>query len=352
MTAYRIFGRRLEAPFPFPELTPDGAGRERRPDWRLTVDRSGGAPGEPESGEREGARLLGREPVTSETEVRLYRTPAGLELRYDDTGTFAVTPHGEIKWRPGPEPERSAVRTDVLGRVLPVTLHAAGVFCLHGSAVAWGGAAVAFVGPKRHGKSTLAAVLAGRGARLLSDDVIAVTAAPCPLVLPGVASVRLRDDSLALVEGGSRVSKAAGSKQSIRIGGRQSGHPEGGCSLAAVYVIAPAPPEEGGPPVRREPLRETVATATLTAHAKVGRLLGPSEARALLRRAGRIAAGTRAYRLHVHRDLEALDRVAAALEGWHAADEPPPPGLRRREGPDAAAPGPALRPVAGRKAGT
>lgn len=52
--------------------------------------------------------------------------------------------------------------------------HLRGEIGLHGSAVARGGRAVAFVGGSGMGKSTLAAALTKRGAQLLSDDAVAL----------------------------------------------------------------------------------------------------------------------------------------------------------------------------------
>ncbi len=54
-------------------------------------------------------------------------------------------------------------------------LHLAGGIPLHGAAVALGGRAAVFVGPARHGKSTLAGALASRaGATVLADDAVAI----------------------------------------------------------------------------------------------------------------------------------------------------------------------------------
>ncbi len=64
--------------------------------------------------------------------------------------------------------------TYLLGPVLGLFLRLRGVTCLHASAVAFGGQAVAFVGSEGAGKSTTAAALALRGHAILSDDVVAL----------------------------------------------------------------------------------------------------------------------------------------------------------------------------------
>ncbi len=66
------------------------------------------------------------------------------------------------------------MRADLLGRVMALAAHADGRLTLHASAVSVAGRAVAFVGPKHAGKSTLALALVRKGARLLTDDTLVV----------------------------------------------------------------------------------------------------------------------------------------------------------------------------------
>src|SRR5690606_20856569 len=101
--------------------------------------------------------LLGAAPVDVGVEVRLFRIPGGFRLTYDDTGSFDVLSEGaEVVWYRVPGVAISAVRTDLLGRVLALALHSAGIYCLHASAVELAGSAVGFMAPKFRGKSTLA----------------------------------------------------------------------------------------------------------------------------------------------------------------------------------------------------
>ena len=72
-----------------------------------------------------------------------------------------------------------------------------GLLTLHASALRMGAGAVLFLGASGSGKSTLAAVLAARGHPLLVDDVAAVRIdAEGPVVVPGVPSLRLWEDTL------------------------------------------------------------------------------------------------------------------------------------------------------------
>jgi energy-coupling factor transporter ATP-binding protein EcfA2 len=63
----------------------------------------------------------------------------------------------------------------LLGHVMALLLHRRGMTVLHGSALSVGGDAVAFVGDKGAGKSTLAAACLNAGHGLLSDDIVAVS---------------------------------------------------------------------------------------------------------------------------------------------------------------------------------
>lgn len=85
-----------------------------------------------------------------------------------------------------------------LGTVFGVLCHQRGALPLHASCLAFGERAVAFAGPSRAGKSTLAAALMERGHRLLSDDVTVLRfpGGGAPLVEPGFPRQKLWADAL------------------------------------------------------------------------------------------------------------------------------------------------------------
>jgi hypothetical protein len=66
------------------------------------------------------------------------------------------------------------IRLCVLGPIIGFVLHLRGTPCLHASAVAVDGRAVAFLGHSGAGKSTTAAAFVRRGFRALTDDVLAL----------------------------------------------------------------------------------------------------------------------------------------------------------------------------------
>ena len=89
-------------------------------------------------------------------------------------------------------------RQCVVGPGLGVLLHRRGVLVLHGAALDVGGRAVVLLGDKGAGKSTTAAALLARGARLLADDLVALDpAADVPTVLPGPSQMKLWPEAAA-----------------------------------------------------------------------------------------------------------------------------------------------------------
>jgi hypothetical protein len=59
------------------------------------------------------------------------------------------------------------------------------------------------------------------------------------------------------------------------------------------------------------------AAVSLVGHAKIGSLLGRSEAPVLFDRAVRVARAARVYRLELARDFDRISEVVAHLGAWH-----------------------------------
>lgn len=306
---HAIFGGCLRTDFAFPELRPSDASL---PTWTL-ASVSGPAPECP-------VTPLGEEPVTDDARVSLFATPAGFRLRYDDTGTFDVGAAGrDIIWYRGSEAAEEAARIDIMGRVLAVALHASGCLTLHGSAVALGSApeCVAFVAPKRHGKSTLAMALANAGARLVTDDTLPVDPGPPATAWPGVHSVRLWPDSLGEVASDEQGrTNSPGDKATLAALGDER-LMTARVPLAAIYVIRPvkaAPRRPVALRLRCDPVSSALA---IVQHAKIGGLLRGPASVTLLEQAAAIAREVPVYVLEVVREFAALPSVAQQLLDWH-----------------------------------
>lgn len=317
---YELFGGTLQSELPLADLP--GA-RGRPPDWTLrVVEATSSAP--------EGV-LLGIDTVFGETCVRGFRRADGFGLVFDDTGRFDVTADGSvITWHRPPEVALGAAVADITSRVLALALHAGGVFTLHASAVSINGAGVAFLAPKRHGKSTLCSALVIAGARALSDDTVPVRPGAEPRLSPGLPRLKLWTDAAARLFGveadGTTVRKHLMDHLDAGQVERRS------VPFKAAYVLNPVMELPDGAAVSRERLDTVAATMALVMHAKLGPVLTGVESPVVLSRAADVARAVPVYALHVVRDLERVEEVARRLFAWHDGE---PLETRRPLGKDA-----------------
>ena len=308
MKHYEVFGGVLRTEIEFPELSAIDA---RRPDWTLTRG--------PTLNPLRSSVLLGEEELVAGVSARFERAPDRFRLSFSDTGSFDISGDGSsIFWVPAPDADPELVRSDVLGRVLAVALHAAGDLCLHASAVAIDGRAIALVAPKGYGKSTLGMALVSAGARFVADDTVRLTAEP-PRVALGVPSLRLRADTVAHF-GLEDSATVVGGKRVLR--DFEDLSEERWLPLDAVYVLSPRRAKECVEMATRRQLSELEATLALVQHGKSAALLGKDEAGSALARASALARSVPVYILEVARDLALLDDVAARVAHWHAVTPP------------------------------
>ncbi|MGH7634121.1 MAG: hypothetical protein ACRENC_10360, partial [Gemmatimonadaceae bacterium] len=273
------------------------------------------APGAPA---RSAGEELGEDRVDGPLNVRLYRHDGGFRLVYDDSGTFDVNAAGtHIDWFEAPGAVMEAVQLDVLGRVLPTAMYAAGALCLHGSAVQLNTGAVAFLAPKGHGKSTLAHALVGAGARLVSDDVVPIDLDAAPRMRPGVAHVRLLRDAARHLRVGDGHRTGAGGKLVIEPGELFDAATEP-LPVAALYRLQPMRAEGAEQAAFRTRLTGVAAAMAVLAQVRLARLLGGVEAPALLDRASCLAERVPVFTLNVARDFQRLPEVVAQVLDWHS----------------------------------
>ena len=306
MPHYRLFAGLLDSAIEFPELRPAPGGPVS---WRLEIGMGGAEPpvGEP----------LGEDAVYGDCHVRCYRrADGGFSLDYDDTGRFDISPDGQvITWYRPQAVVEEAARADVASRVLALAMHAAGTFTLHASAVSLDGRGVAFVGPKYHGKSTLAAALVQRGARLLTDDTLPVRLSPTPMLLPGVQQLRLWGDAAARVGGAPLPSGAP--RKILMTDLAEERIEANAVPFSAAYVLVPQRRDEGEVLVRRERLPAVAATMQLVQHARLAPLFRRREAGALFSQAAAVADRVPVYVLLMQRDLDRLDEAVEHIVKWH-----------------------------------
>jgi hypothetical protein len=308
MPIYSVFGRGLDSELVFPQL--EGTATEAC-EWTLEVV-AAAPPLAPTA-------VLGEDVVYGDVKVRCFRTAEGYALVYDDTGRFDVSHDGSrIRWLKPNESAEDAARIDVVGRVLALALHASGTLSLHASAVSVGGEGIAFLAPKYHGKSTLTAAMLTAGARLISDDVVAVGAGDPPRLLPGVHHLRLWPDTARAIAVEGTVDLQPSTKLLV------SRLPDASLERAAVpfvavYCLVPGRTASDEPPVRRERMTEIAATIELVRNAKLAPLLRYEDAGKAFSAAVAVARQVPLFELLVQRDLDRLPEVVATIAAWHRA---------------------------------
>jgi hypothetical protein len=119
-------------------------------------------------------------------------------LRWHGRFEFLVSPDGRtVAARQIARRAPDTFHTHMLGQALSFALVRQGLDPLHATVVSVEGGAIAFLGDSGYGKSTLAAAFVGAGDRLVTDDLLVVTAADVGLVAhPGPPRLKLYPQAL------------------------------------------------------------------------------------------------------------------------------------------------------------
>ncbi len=138
-------------------------------------------------------------------EIRVLSSSSGYLIVAPTLGSFEVDRGGaRIVVTPSVGARADALEELLSESILPLIYQLTGEPSLHASSVRIGDVAVGFVGRSHAGKSTMAAVMAARSARLLGDDCLRVAwRGERFVVLPYSTGVRLRGDA-ARTFGGAR----------------------------------------------------------------------------------------------------------------------------------------------------
>ncbi|MFB9325039.1 HPr kinase/phosphorylase [Paenibacillus aurantiacus] len=177
---YEAFGCRIRSEIALPELSA-ARGEASEPD--ITIRVTAECASWPELAE-----------ACGKLEVETDR----IAFRIEELAVFIIREGRDVEVRSLRGADEDRLRLYILGTCMGAALMQRRVLPLHGSAIAIGGRAYAVVGESGSGKSTLAAAFLARGCRLLSDDVIAVSAGTngIPMVAPAYPQQKLWQQSL------------------------------------------------------------------------------------------------------------------------------------------------------------
>lgn len=125
-----------------------------------------------------------------------WRNESEIGLHWQELGTFVIR-EGKILIEPIDDVKEQYLHPALLGACMAVVLHQRGYLILHGSAVTIKGQAIAFIGDKGWGKSTMAAALISQGHQFVTDDVLAIDlSGDKPLVFPSFPQLKLCPDAV------------------------------------------------------------------------------------------------------------------------------------------------------------
>ena len=247
--------------------------------------------------------------------LTIHHSPGGFILRFPGLADFEVAADGltaRCAAVPGTPPE---VHEHLyLNQVRPLMLSRQGQLVFHASAVVTRGGAIAFLGASGRGKSTLAASFAAAGGAFLTDDGLLLDETGGAFrVMPGHASIRLREDSR---------------RELLRF--------DPGRAHGIVYASKERVPAQSDLPYadRPYPLRAAYFLGEGTASdISLGRLTGAEALAAWIRHAfildvddrawlsahfdavSRLTGAVPSYHLDYPRDFTGLGRLRAVLEG-------------------------------------
>lgn len=213
-------------------------------------------------------------------------------------------------------PGRGAGMADVVeltcGPILAMALAQRGLFVLHAAGVALDGLALAFTGHSGSGKSTTAAVLAGRGGRLLADDFVPLVVTPGGIeVIGGPTPAKLSEVPAPAADHVHPVGVEVMSGKQLCRWARVCAAGER-TSLAAIVLI------EDGPRLRIERLRGQAAASGLLSCTFSLPVMGAKRQVAQLGTAAAVAAGTSVVRLVRPRTLAGAVESAELAWQWAA----------------------------------
>ena len=263
------------------------------------------------------AQDLPAPPLPKHANSHTWRQDQDIYLHWADLGTFRVRAGQDIAFNPVPGVSAARLRPPILGICMAVALHQRGLLVLHASAIALPTGAIAFLGDKGWGKSTMNAALYRRGHKFVTDDILAIDSASSkPQIYPAFAQMKLWPSAVAAL--GKNPQKLPKLLPHLQKRQRllKKNIAQKAVPLSAIYLL------DKGPSIHIAPLPAHELLGHLFRHSYSGRcgkaLLHRGETDHFLQCMA-LAQQVPIYRLQRPVDLSLLDAIAAAVEAHAAA---------------------------------
>jgi hypothetical protein len=233
-------------------------------------------------------------------------------LLYADGTEFVIDSNGTRIWGWWPDTlSLEGTATYLLGPVMGLVLLLRGIVCLHASAIAVEGRAIAIAGPAEAGKSTTAAVFAGLGYPVLSDDVVTLDEhAGIFVVHPAYPLIRLWPESVEALYGSvDALPRLTPSWDKCYLDLTRDGYrfERGSLPLAAIYVLDERSTEPAAPRIEELPGR--AALMSLVANTYATRLMDSGMRAHEFDLLSRVVASTPVRRVVPHAEVTNLPRL-------------------------------------------
>jgi hypothetical protein len=234
-------------------------------------------------------------------------------LAFPGLARYLVRDGRTITVAPDPAIDPAALTLFTSGSPIAAILHQRGHICLHASAVAMRRGAILFVAPSGTGKSTLAAALAARGHRVVTDDIAAVhRTADGWGVAPGPMRLKLWPDSL----GKLRIDPAPLPEVRPGLGKRLlSTAIDGTTQPGIAAIIGLAIRNEGGVSIERLPSHRAIRVLTQNTYRRRMREAVDGGLDANFRNLASLIADVPCFEVQRSGREFALDALADAIEG-------------------------------------
>ncbi len=243
LASHSIYGLGLQVDAPIAGL--EGLPAASRVDVSITLNRGREQFFDP-PGQGEDIFVAEELSESGEPGVRVTRLAGGAHYRfaYGDGTRIVIDAEGSRVWATGADGASiEDTATYLLGPTLGFVLRLRGITCLHASAVAVDGKAVAFAGPAGAGKSTTAAAFAQLGFPVLTDDIAPLREGAAGFeVQPAYPRLRLWPDSAESLFGSPEALPRitpTWDKRYVDLNLPQFQFLQHPLGLAAIYVLAP-----------------------------------------------------------------------------------------------------------------